>query len=123
MTRRTTLDHPMTSQKKNDMRIMAVFIGFFVLSGCAQMEEIRQNGLAMQAEGDDARCSSYGLRYGTAEYAQCRMSVDQQRTAAISQAFRAQQPAYQVPPLGSARPSINCTTMAMGGGASSTTCQ
>jgi hypothetical protein len=41
---------------------------------------------------DAAGCASYGLKYGSPEYAQCRMSKDQQRQAnyraAIDQSFR-----------------------------------
>ncbi len=30
---------------------------------------------------DDERCRSFGLNFGTAEYAQCRMNIDNQRTS------------------------------------------
>lgn len=97
----------------------AVLLGLLLLSGCISREEIDAN--------DDARCSSYGLKYGTPEYAQCRMGVDQQRQAAIAQvganiqAQTAQQ--NQLLLQSRPRPQVNCTTVPMGGGTSSTNCQ
>ncbi|ANW04977.1 hypothetical protein [Bradyrhizobium icense] len=84
---------------------------------------------------DDAGCASYGLKYGSPEYAQCRMSKDQQRQAnyraAIDQSFRnnqavadqqLQQLRHNQQQLRSSSPT-NCTTMALGGGMYSTNCQ
>ena len=34
---------------------------------------------------DDAMCASYGLKFGTSDYAQCRMNLLQMRSAADSQ--------------------------------------
>lgn len=105
------------------MRIIIVFIGFLLLSGCMSPGE-------QWAANDDARCSSYGLNYGTPEYAQCRMTADQQRGAVLGQladnmraqeAQRVQQ--FQRDQQNYSRPQVNCTTMAMGGGTSSTTCR
>jgi len=36
---------------------------------------------AMMAAQDDSRCKSYGLHFGSDQYAQCRMTIDQQRTS------------------------------------------
>lgn len=83
--------------------------------------------------GDDQRCQSYGAAPGSPSYVQCRMAADQQRQAAIAQLagnmraqeiqrneqFQRDQRAYQSYP----RPAVSCTTMAMGGGMSSTNCQ
>lgn len=113
------------------MRILAVLTGFLLLSGCAQMEEIRQRGLAIQASNDDARCSSYGLTFDTPEYAQCRIGVDRQRDAAINQVFRNNQEVLnqqnqqllEAQRLRESRQPVNCTTLALGGGLAQTSCQ
>jgi hypothetical protein len=34
---------------------------------------------AANAANDDAKCQSYGLQHGSAGYAQCRMTLDNQR--------------------------------------------
>lgn len=61
------------------MRVIAVFIGSLALSGCAQMEAIRQKGLEMQAgppgPDDDAQCQSYGAVPGTPAYINCRVQL------------------------------------------------
>jgi hypothetical protein len=46
------------------------------LSACVSDKE-RQ---AMLAAHDNETCKSYGLQYGTSQYAECRMRIDQQRT-------------------------------------------
>lgn len=48
-------------------------IGALALAGCATSEEL--------ASRDDAACTSYGYRVGTDGYANCRLSMDQQRQA------------------------------------------
>lgn len=57
---------------------------------------------AARDDGDAARCQSFGLKYGTPEYAQCRMNIDNQRAAN----FRA---AVSAPPP-PAPTTTNCTT-------------
>jgi hypothetical protein len=66
----------------------------FVLSGCANHPLDCSLGIshpdclpgtrgyetvANQQYASDAQCRSYGLRYGTPEYAQCRLNVDNQQ--------------------------------------------
>jgi hypothetical protein len=54
-----------------------VVVAGLACAGCAPtMQEI--------AASDDAVCKSYGLLFGTPEYAQCRMTKDQGREAAWS---------------------------------------
>ena len=53
------------------MKVIAIFIGLLVLSGCASRQELAVN--------DDAKCQSYGLKFGTPEYAQCRQNTEEQR--------------------------------------------
>lgn len=52
-----------------------------LLGGCAQMEEIRQQGLAMQSgppRDDDAQCQSFGAIPGTPAYINCRTQLASQ---------------------------------------------
>ena len=49
-----------------------------LLSGCAQMEEIRQKGLELQSgppRDDDAQCRSFGAQPGTPAYINCRSQL------------------------------------------------
>jgi hypothetical protein len=85
---------------------------------------------ATAERADDAGCLSYGLKYGSPEYAQCRLSKDQQRqakqAAVLRQVIRNNQETanqLQPAPVPTVRPSVNCTTIGMGGGISSTSCQ
>jgi hypothetical protein len=84
---------------------------------------------SQERETDANVCAGYGFRPGTVEFANCRMNRDQQRQAAgmaaIEQINRNNQtPTYQVVPMGAgSRPTVNCDTMAMGGGMSTTTCR
>lgn len=74
------------------MRILAVFIGVLLLSGCAEYQE-RQ--AAARFEGYQDRCSAYGYSPGTPPYANCMQSLDQQDTAnrqALIGAYLANQP-------------------------------
>jgi hypothetical protein len=91
------------------MRFIAIFIGIFTLSGCAQYEAQRQaeadaRALAMDSS-DDSRCQSYGAPKGSPNYVQCRMNLDnqhaqerQQRVAIASQNLARWQAATQPPP-------------------------
>ena len=64
------------------MRAHAAFGAFlavtFLLSGCKTPEQ----RIADQAAADDATCKSYGLQFGTQQYAECRMRLTDQRQAA-----------------------------------------
>lgn len=64
------------------------------------------------AAREDGYCQSIGLRFGTPEYANCRMTVGSQRQqahqAAISGALNGMQQSFQPPPT------INCTSQRMG---------
>ena len=48
-----------------------MIVALLAVSGCASRESIAK------ADADD--CTSYGLKFGTSEYARCRMQKDQQR--------------------------------------------
>jgi len=103
------------------MRIVVVFVVVLTLSGCASREEI--------AAGDDDKCLSYGLKFGTPEYAQCRQNLDGQRQtnrrAALSRidnaltSFHPESPNYVVgpnPPIVMQTPPAprNCTSIVNG---------
>jgi outer membrane murein-binding lipoprotein Lpp len=60
------------------MRIFAVFIGFLVLSGCAEYDA-RQNEARMMDH--HLRCKSYGLEVGSPAYAGCMENQDNQDQA------------------------------------------
>ena len=50
-------------------------IAILGVGGCAEMEAIRQKGLAMQSgppRDDDATCQSFGAQPGTPAYINCR---------------------------------------------------
>lgn len=59
------------------MRILAVLIGFLVLSGCAEYQE-RQNEERQMAH--HSQCRSYGFEVGSTPHANCMMGIDQQET-------------------------------------------
>src|SRR5258707_9036713 len=63
---------------------------------------------AARDNADEARCQSYGLNYGTPEYAQCRMNIDNQRAANFRAAVSAPPPQPQ--PVRLAPTTANCTT-------------
>jgi hypothetical protein len=69
------------------------------------------------AKADDQKCQSYGLAFGTPEYAQCRMAADAQRSA--SRAARLSPPVIYAPPatpyVMSTRPITNTTCSTFGG--------
>ena len=52
------------------------------LSGCAEYYARQSQQYAAQAQAqDDAQCRSYGTAPGSPAYVQCRMNLDNQRTA------------------------------------------
>ena len=63
-----------------------VLMACVMLAGCAQMREnlrrAEEREAAQLAAADDATCRSYGINFGTPQYAQCRMLVAQQRAQA-----------------------------------------
>src|SRR4051794_8444368 len=65
------------------MRLLLVALGALSLAGCVTDQEL-----------DHQACSNYGFKPGTNDYAQCRMSRDQNRQAAIMQ-WSAQQQQQQ----------------------------
>jgi hypothetical protein len=93
---------------------------------------------ASQERATDANvCANYGFKPGTPEFANCRMSRDQQRQAAysavIDQSIRNNQAEadrqiqqlqenYRQYRQNNSRPPINCTTIGLGGGMASTNC-
>jgi hypothetical protein len=72
-----------------------------------------------QTENDDAICKSYGLQFGTPEYAQCRQNAANQRSAnqrAAAAAYMATRPqaAPMVPYQMPTNKTTNCTTNYVG---------
>ena len=59
-----------------------VLMACVLLAGCAEMEAARQRAAAQQAADDNAQCQYYGIRYGTPEYGQCRIMLQQARAQA-----------------------------------------
>jgi hypothetical protein len=72
-----------------ELKIIAVFIGFLLLPGCAAYEQ--QHAAERQAEfqaiqqNEDAQCRSYGAEPGSAAYVNCRTQLSGQRAADESQ--------------------------------------
>jgi hypothetical protein len=62
-----------------------ILIAVIGLGSCVSAQE-RQQKIAAE---DDAKCKSYGLQYGTSQYAECRMRIDQQRAANGAAAYAA----------------------------------
>jgi hypothetical protein len=64
------------------MRIFAAVAGFVLMSGCAGSVIGDGDGIAgpeKLAQQDDAYCRSIGLKFGTPDYANCRMQTTQRR--------------------------------------------
>lgn len=91
------------------MRIWATLLILVQCGGCAQYEAQQQAEYAARAAAaesqDDAKCQSYGTPKGSANYAQCRMNLDnirsqerQQAAAIYSQNIARLQAANQSPP-------------------------
>lgn len=88
------------------MRVLAVFIGFIALSGCASYQAERQ---ATQNQADGAKCESFGAVRGSLPYVQCMVEMDNQRAAnqraavaGVQQSLSGFQPilpGYQVQPI------------------------
>jgi hypothetical protein len=57
------------------------------LALCASVSDKERE--AMLAAEDSNRCQSYGPQYGTQQYAECRMRIDQQRTTLRAAAIAA----------------------------------
>jgi hypothetical protein len=70
----------------------ALVLSLVLLTGCAaRYERIARE----QAEQDQATCTSYGLIYGTDEFAQCRLLLKKQRDQLEEQAHEAQMQGFQ----------------------------
>ena len=63
--------------------IRLLFVSLIFLSGCAEFEAIKAKIDARQAAEDDHTCVSYGLKFGTAGYAECRELTANRRQAAF----------------------------------------
>jgi hypothetical protein len=57
------------------------------LAGCKSQQQL----LAERAVEDDAKCQSYGMQFGTPQFADCRMKPDQMREARALQDYADQQ--------------------------------
>ncbi|WP_247513359.1 hypothetical protein [Bradyrhizobium sp. 157] len=95
-----------------------------VLLGGCDLTASQERATAERA--DNAQCSNYGLKPGTAEFAQCRMSMDQHRQArvgaALQQIDRNNREAADYNERRLARPTINCTGTTTGN-TTNTTCR
>jgi hypothetical protein len=79
------------------VRIIAVFIGFVLLSSCSEYQE-RQEEARMMAHHQ--RCRAYGLEVGSPAYAGCMENQDNQDAANRRVAILAQpQPQPYVLPM------------------------
>ena len=54
----------------------------FLLAGCATQAEVAAQ-MQAQAASDEAQCRSYGVMPGSPGYAQCRMNLENQHSAAF----------------------------------------
>lgn len=61
------------------MRKFLIIAALPIFTGCANPQQVQAL--------DDGKCRSYGMRPGTAEYAQCRMNMENNR--ALNRAARA----------------------------------
>lgn len=81
------------------MRKICIALGVYLLvAGCASPEQIAARQAAQGAQiaaSDDTTCQSYGLKFGTPEYAQCRQNVVAQRDARNIAAQQANAVAWQ----------------------------
>jgi len=59
------------------MKLAIIFVCGVLLAGCVSRQEIA----AQHAADEDTTCISYGLKFGTPEYAQCRQNAAAQRVA------------------------------------------
>jgi hypothetical protein len=60
-----------------------VFISLLLLSACASDRDIAAEQAAIRQQvnmNEDSTCRSYGLKYGTTEYANCRQNQASQRS-------------------------------------------
>ena len=73
------------------MRAAALLVAAIVLAGCGSSRE-------ELAADDHATCASYGFKYGTQAYGECRFAMDQnrQQREAMEDARRAQAGAAMV---------------------------
>lgn len=108
------------------MRILAVFIGFLALSGCAQYQ---QEQAELRDAGEDNQCQSYGAKPGTDAYIQCRMNLSNQQAAnrravigAVLANQAASQPQPYVLPMPAPAPQPRTCTSMVNGQMINTTC-
>lgn len=68
------------------MRLI-LLVAVIALAGCKSQQQV----LAERTAEDDAKCKSYGMQFGTPQYADCRMKLDQAREARALQDYADQQ--------------------------------
>lgn len=68
--------------------LFALSIIAVVSAGCESSAELAARAAARAAD-DDSMCQSYGLKFGTPEYAQCRQNIEGRRSAERRAAFGA----------------------------------
>ena len=86
---------------------IVIFLAAIVMTGCVSSEQ----RAAIQSQKEHNTCLSYGLKYGTPEYAQCRMQTSSQNqqakaanTAAVLEA------SAKLMEMGRRKPAMNVTT-------------
>jgi hypothetical protein len=70
--------------------IFAIVLAAAGLSGCMSDAEVQAHLAAI----DNGKCKSYGARFGTPAYTQCRAQLDAARTQAVAAFASAPQPTY-----------------------------
>lgn len=69
------------------MKVILLIAVIAALAGCKTNAE----RLAERTAEDDAKCKSYGMQFGTPQFADCRMKLDQMREARALQDYADQQ--------------------------------
>lgn len=69
------------------MRKAIVLATLTALASCAppMTQEQQIQGIKLQMQLDDARCRSYGFTFGSAQYGNCRMTLDRERRTTNTQ--------------------------------------
>ncbi len=106
------------------MKIAVILFCGVILTGCVSQQQIA----AKRSADDDTTCTSYGLKFGTPEYAQCRQNAAAQRAATeqaqslaamqMVQSMNAQQQQVSQQQIYNSvrpNPSIQCMSNAVGG--------
>lgn len=101
------------------MKVLGTILFASLVAGCSTMGAAPT--IEQVAANDDAQCLSYGFKFGTDGYANCRLQLQQSRAANARAAYAtwqstqrpySPQPTYVIPTQ--PRTTVNCNSMAMG---------